>query len=336
MAQGEQQPVLRVRDLRTEIHTEEGVLTVVDNVSFDVGKGEIFGLVGESGCGKSMTSLSIMGLLPRPQGRIAQGQIMFGGEDLVTLPRKELKRLSGNRLAMIFQEPMTSLNPVYPVGDQIAEPLRIHKKMTRRQAHSAAIELLARVGIAEPQRRVDDYPHQMSGGMQQRVMIAIALSCEPDLLIADEPTTALDVTIQAQILDLILGLRDEVGMSVIMITHDLGVIAEVADRMAIMYAGTIVETGDAVSVFDTPGHPYNLGLMRSVPRIEATHDRLVAIPGTVVAPDKRGSGCRFENRCTFADGQCRLSEPELRPTPDGHLTRCFHSDAVLSEARNRA
>ena len=303
--------LLAVRDLQTYFFTVDGVTRAVDGVSFDVFPGETLGIVGESGCGKSVTSLSIMGLVPNPPGRIAGGRILFEGEDLLTRSPAELREIRGNRIAMIFQEPMTSLNPVYTVGDQIAEGLIRHRGVSRAAARERTIDLLRRVRIPSAERRVDDYPHQMSGGMRQRVMIAMALACEPRLLIADEPTTALDVTIQAQILELMKTLRDETGTAILLITHDLGVIAELADDVAVMYAGRIVEQAPVRELFADPQHPYTLGLLGSLPRLDAVQDRLTAITGSVPDPRHMPVGCRFSPRCPLADARCRAEQPPL-------------------------
>ncbi|HUG01583.1 MAG TPA: ABC transporter ATP-binding protein [Longimicrobiales bacterium] len=306
-------PLLSVRDLRTYFHTDAGVARAVDGISFDLRRGEILGIVGESGCGKSVTSLSILGLVPDPPGRIMPGSsVRLRGRELVGLPVRELRAVRGADIAMIFQEPMTSLNPVYPVGDQVAEPLRLHLGLSRRAARTRAVELLELVGIAAPERRVSEYPHQLSGGMRQRVMIAMALACEPDVLIADEPTTALDVTIQAQILELIAGLRERLGMAVLLITHDLGIVAETCDHVLVMYAGRVVESGPVESIFRMPGHPYTEGLLGAVPRLGEDADRLAVIPGQVPSAYAWPPGCRFAARCPYAWERC-AQEPPLLP-----------------------
>ncbi len=298
-------PLLSVRDLRTWFHTDQGVARAVDGVSFDVHPRETLGIVGESGCGKTVTSLSILGLLPRPPARIEKGSsIVFGGQELVGASEGRMRALRGNEISMIFQEPMSSLNPVYTVGNQISEALRLHRDMDRKAARAEAVRLLAEVGIPEPDRRVDEYPHQLSGGMRQRVMIAMALSCEPKLLIADEPTTALDVTIQAQILELLAGLRASHGMAVLLITHDLGVVAEVCDRVVVMYAGQVVETGTVHEIFQNPRHPYTRGLLDSLPSVDNPGQRLRSIPGTVPNPIRWPDGCRFRERCAEAGEGC--------------------------------
>ena len=303
-------------------------------MSLSVAKGKTLGIVGESGCGKSMLSLSVMRLVPQP-GRTLAGRVMFDGQDLLTLPPAAMRDIRGNRIAMIFQEPMTSLNPVFTVGDQITEAMRAHDRTASNAALRAkAIESLNRVRIPSPERRFDEYPHQMSGGMRQRVMIAMALACEPDLLIADEPTTALDVTVQAQILDLLRDLQAQTGMAIILITHDLGVVAEMADEVAVMYAGKVVERASGTDIFDDPQHPYTLGLLGSIPKIEETRERLLAIEGAVPAPFALPSGCRFHPRCVFAVPECSTTNPELRDLGAGHLAACLRApveNAVASE-----
>ncbi|BBK32546.1 peptide/nickel transport system ATP-binding protein/oligopeptide transport system ATP-binding protein [Stella humosa] len=323
-------PLLDVRDLKTYFKTEGGLFRAVDGISFQVRRGRTLGIVGESGCGKSVTSLSIMGLVPQPPGIRAGGEILFEGEDLLKKRPAELRRIRGGAISMIFQEPMTSLNPVFTVGDQIAEAITAHLPMSAAAARERAIAMLRRVRIPSPERRVDDYPHLMSGGMRQRVMIAMALACDPKLLIADEPTTALDVTIQAQILDLMRTLRDETGTSIILITHDLGVIAEIADEVVVMYAGKIVESASVKSLFADPQHPYTIGLMGSIPKLEEERTRLASIEGTVPAPFALPEGCRFNPRCPFADDRCRREEPPLRTLRDGHAVACWK--APLEEA----
>jgi oligopeptide transport system ATP-binding protein len=299
-------------------------LNAVNGVSFSLNEGEALGLVGESGCGKSITALSLMRLVPQPPGRIVSGEVLFCGRDLLELRDDEMRKIRGNDIAMIFQDPMTSLNPVLSIGRQIGEALQLHKNMDRAQARRRTIELLELVGIPAAGTRVDDYPHQFSGGMRQRVMIAMALSCEPKLLIADEPTTALDVTIQAQILDLIKQLRHELGMAIIMITHDLGVVAGIADRINVMYAGHIVETGSADEIFDHPRHPYTLGLLKSIPRLdEPRREQLVPIEGLppdLIDPPK---GCAFQPRCPHAVERCVANKPHLEPVAPGHSSACW-------------
>jgi peptide/nickel transport system ATP-binding protein len=292
-------------------------------VSFSLEAGRTLGIVGESGCGKSVSALSIMGLVPRPPGRIAGGEILFEGRDLLKLDAAAMRALRGDRISMIFQEPMSSLNPAFTIGDQIAEVLLQHGKVSRAKAKDRVLEMLHLVRIPSPERRYDDYPHRLSGGMRQRVMIAMALACEPRLLIADEPTTALDVTIQAQILDLMRSLREETGTAIILITHDLGVIAELADDVAVMYAGRIVEHASVARLFAEPQHPYTIGLLGSIPRLHLEQDRLAAIEGQVPGPFSTGAGCRFEPRCPFAIERCRADDPMLLTMEKNHETACW-------------
>jgi peptide/nickel transport system ATP-binding protein/oligopeptide transport system ATP-binding protein len=315
--------LVEVKNLKTYFYIEEGVVKAVDGVDYEIYPGETLGIVGESGCGKSVTSLSIMRLVESPPGKIEAGEIKFGGRDLTKIPEKEMRKIRGNDISMIFQEPMTSLNPVYTVGDQIMEAIMLHKKVDRKEAKRQAIEMLTKVGIPLPEQRVDEYPHQLSGGMRQRVMIAMALSCDPQLLIADEPTTALDVTIQAQILELMNSLKESYGMSIMMITHDLGVIAEVSDRVAVMYAGKVVEYTDVDTLFDDPKHPYTWGLMNSIPKLDKDVDRLEAIPGSVPSPLDFPEGCKFNTRCPLAEGKCYEQEPPLEEAAAGHKVRCW-------------
>jgi oligopeptide/dipeptide ABC transporter ATP-binding protein len=316
-------PVLDIRELTTRFDTRRGPVTAVDRFSLTLEAGETMGLVGESGCGKSVTALSVMRLLPRPAGRIAGGQILFKGKDLAALPEAGMRRIRGNEISMIFQEPMTSLNPVYTVGFQIVEAVRRHRRMDRRAAREEAVRMLNLVGIPEPAARVDDYPHQLSGGMRQRVMIAMALSCRPAVMIADEPTTALDVTIQAQILDLMNRLKAEIGMAVMLITHDLGVVAETCRRVAVMYAGRIVEATDVRTLFHRPAHPYTVGLFQSLPRIGGRQGRLRPIPGAVPSLQRLPPGCAFQERCFRSEDQCRRDPPWTAVGP-GHRVRCWH------------
>ena len=320
--------LIDVNDLQTYFHTEEGTVKAVDGVSFEIYPGETLGVVGESGCGKSVTSLSIMRLIESPPGQIENGEILFNGKDLTKLSQKEMRKIRGNDISMIFQEPMTSLNPVYTVGDQIMEAILIHKNVNKKQAREEAINMLRKVGIPLPEQRVDEYPHQLSGGMRQRVMIAMALSCDPQLLIADEPTTALDVTIQAQILELMNSLKRQFGMAIMMITHDLGVIAEVSDRVAVMYAGKIVEYTDVKTLYADPKHPYTWGLMHSIPHIEKDLDRLEAIPGNVPNPLNFPTGCKYNTRCPFATDKCRTDEPDILEVEEGHHVACWHIDKL--------
>ena len=323
--QGGSSSLLSISNLRTTFRSDMGEVAAVDGVDLSVARGRTLGIVGESGCGKSVLSLSVMRLVP-PAGRIAAGRILFGGTDLLTLPPDEMRAIRGSRIAMIFQEPMTSLNPVFTAGDQITEAMRTHDRTASTAAlRSRAIEALARVRIPAPERRFDEYPHQMSGGMRQRVMIAMALACAPDLLIADEPTTALDVTVQAQILDLLRDLQQQTGMAIILITHDLGVVAEMADEVAVMYAGRVIERAPGPAIFDSPQHPYTLGLLGSIPKIEETRDRLLEIEGTVPAPFDLPSGCRFHPRCVFAEPACAVAEPELREIDPGHRAACIRA-----------
>jgi peptide/nickel transport system ATP-binding protein/oligopeptide transport system ATP-binding protein len=313
-------------------HTVAGEVAAVDGVDLSVDRGRTLGIVGESGCGKSVLSLSIMRLVP-PPGRIASGQITFDGRSLLELPLAQMRDIRGNRIAMIFQEPMTSLNPVFTVGDQITEAMRAHDRSASSAAlRSRAISALQRVRIPAPERRFDEYPHQMSGGMRQRVMIAMALACAPDLLIADEPTTALDVTVQAQILDLLRELQQQTGMAIILITHDLGIVAEMADEVAVMYAGRVVERASGAQIFDDPQHPYTLGLLGSIPKVEEDRDRLLAIEGTVPAPFDLPAGCRFHPRCVFAAAACAMQDPELRLLGQDHRVACIRApvESVVS------
>jgi peptide/nickel transport system ATP-binding protein/oligopeptide transport system ATP-binding protein len=327
-----EQTVLKVENLITEFHTSEGVLRAVDGVSFGVKKGRVLGLVGESGCGKTVTALSIMRLVPSPPGKIATGRVIFNGKDLITLPESEMRSFRGKRLAMVFQEPMTSLNPVFTVGDQIQEMLKLHLHMTKTEARDRTVELLSLVGIPSPKQRAKDYPHQLSGGMRQRVMIAMAISCNPDVIFADEPTTALDVTIQAQILALMEELRERLGLSLVLISHDLGVIAEVAHEVAIMYAGRIVEYTTTEELFTHPLHPYTQGLLSSLPRFDrsgARRERLQAIPGSVPKLLELPSGCKFEPRCVHAFDRCR-EEPALEELAPGHWVRCWWAEEQVA------
>ncbi|MCK6450480.1 MAG: ABC transporter ATP-binding protein [Alphaproteobacteria bacterium] len=316
-------PLLAVDDLRTYFDGEEGTGRAVDGVSFALGRGRTLCLVGESGCGKSVTALSIMGLVPQPPGRIVSGAIRFEERDLLKLGRDAMNELRGDRIAMIFQEPMTSLNPAFTIGDQIVEGILRHRRVTRQEARARAIEMLRRVRIPAPDQRIDEYPHRLSGGMRQRAMIAMALALNPRLLIADEPTTALDVTIQAQILELLRELRAEFGMSLLLITHDLGVVAEVADEVAVMYAGRIVERTDAATLFRRPGHPYTIGLLASIPKLTVEQDELPVVEGAVPNPVALPHGCRFHPRCPFADQACRAAEPALEAIAPGHDVACL-------------
>jgi len=321
-------PLLEVRDLRVSFFTPRGEVRAVDGVSFTIDEGETFGLVGESGCGKSVTALSLLRLLDG-SGRIVGGDIVFAGRTLLALSEEEMRSLRGDQIAMVFQEPMTSLNPVFTVGYQIGEVLEVHRGMSRKQARAEAIELLRLVEIPEPERRVDAYPHQLSGGMRQRVMIAMALACRPRLLIADEPTTALDVTIQAQILDLLAHLQEQFGMAVLFVTHDLGIVAERARRVAVMYAGRIVEEAETATLFRNPLHPYTRGLLRSIPRLGMRVRRLAAIPGSVPDPLALPSGCRFRDRCTYAVARCGEIDPQLEPFGDSRAVACIRAQEFV-------
>jgi oligopeptide/dipeptide ABC transporter ATP-binding protein len=313
--------ILEVKNLKTSFFSEEGEVKAVDDVSFDVFKGKTLGIVGESGCGKSVTSLSIMRLIPNPPGRIIGGEILYKGTNLLNLDPAAMRKIRGNQISMIFQEPMTSLNPVFTIGNQIIEAITLHQSLSKKEARNKAIEMLKLVGIPSPEKRVDDYPHQLSGGMRQRVMIAMALSCDPQVLIADEPTTALDVTIQAQILDLLRNLQAKVGMGLILITHDLGVVAEMADEVVVMYAGRVVEKGAVREIFKNPKMPYTRGLLNSIPTLskdptgKAKRTRLETIPGIVPNLLHLPKGCRFQDRCSFVLDQCRGIEPDLRKIP---------------------
>ena len=322
--------LLEIEGLKTWFHTDIGVAKAVDGVSYSLHKGETLGIVGESGCGKSVTAMSIMGLIPMPPGKIEGGAIRFKGQDLTKLDDKALRAFRGNQISMIFQEPLTSLNPVYTAGAQIIEAILVHNPGTEYpEARALAIDMLGKVGIPDPSKRVDEYPHQMSGGMLQRVMIAMALACGPELLIADEPTTALDVTIQAQILDLMSRMQEELGMSILLITHDLGVVAETCDRVVVMYAGKVAEQTDVKTLFAEPAHPYTVALFQSLPDISSSTGRLPTIPGMVPSAYEFPSGCRFRDRCTRADEAC-LTEPELIQISEGHQVACHHWEAVRS------
>jgi oligopeptide/dipeptide ABC transporter ATP-binding protein len=318
--------ILEVRGLRTHFETERGIVRAVDGVDITVETGQTLGVVGESGCGKTVLAFSLMRLVPSPPGRIVGGSVLLAGRELLTLSEEEMRRVRGREISMIFQEPMTSLNPVFRVGEQIAEVIRLHQRVARRESLSVSVEMLRKVGIPSPEKRVKDYPHQMSGGMRQRVMIAIALACRPRLMLADEPTTALDVTIQAQILDVIGRLQLETGTSVILITHDLGVIAEAAQDVAVMYAGRIVELSATRELFSTPLHPYTVGLMGSIPRMDGPMGRdalLKVIPGTVPPLYALPVGCPFQDRCPDVFSICRVKEPVLKENSTGHAVRCW-------------
>ncbi len=317
-------PLLAVNNLVTEFATDEGQVRAVDDVSFAIEKGATLGIVGESGCGKSVTALSIMRLLPQPMGQIKSGEILFQGENLTGLPLSRMEKIRGNEIAMVFQEPMTALNPVHTIGRQLTEVLYLHKTKSKTEATRQAMQMLDRVGIPAPDVRMGEYPHQLSGGMRQRVVIAMALACKPSLLIADEPTTALDVTIQAQILELIKELQNEMGMAVILITHDLGVIAETCQSVLVMYAGRVAETGSVFDIFDRPSHPYTKGLLASIPRLESPpKSKLPIIPGMVPGLLDLPVGCRFENRCLYRKDSCTKSLPVLDVVAGAHQVACF-------------
>lgn len=319
--------LVRIRDLCTWFYTLEGIVKAVDGVSFDLKQGEILGFVGESGCGKTITALSILRLIPNPPGKIVRGKIEFEDYDLLMLPESRMQHVRGSSISMIFQEPMTSLNPVMTIGSQIAEALLTHQNLKKKEAMEATVEMLHMVGIPSPDKRIRDYPHQLSGGMRQRAMIAIALVCRPKLLIADEPTTALDVTIQAQILDLMVKLRKETGTAIILITHNLGVIAEMTERVGVMYAGGLMEMADVMNLFRNPLHPYTQGLLLSIPRIDQEIDKrknhLKEIPGTVPSLIKLPPGCKFHPRCSYASDLCKKEEPPMELRESGHWVRCW-------------
>ncbi len=316
-------PLLEIRSLSVQFFTEEGVVRAVENVSFEIYPGEILSIVGESGCGKTVTGLSILRLIPSPPGRIASGDVLFDGMGLYQLEEKEMQKVRGNEIAMIFQEPMTSLNPVFTIGNQIMEAIELHQGLDKSEARKRAIEMLDRVQIPSPETRIDAYPHQLSGGMRQRAMIAMALSCQPKLLIADEPTTALDVTIQAQVLRLLKEIQREMGMAVMLITHDLGVVADIADRVAVMYAGRIVELTSIEAIFGRMRHPYTKGLLDSIPQLKEKKRRLNAIPGQVPNPMDLPVGCKFHPRCYLMVEDCKKEEPPLFRTNGDHFSRCI-------------
>lgn len=317
--------LLSVQDLKTYFYTGDGPIKAIDGLSFDLIKGTVFGLVGESGCGKSVTALSIMRILP-PAGKTVSGKIIFKGDDLLNKTEAEMRGIRGGEISMIFQEPIASLNPIFTIGYQIEEAILSHLKVSKRESKKRVVELLKAVGMPSPEIRVKDYPHQLSGGMCQRVMIAMAMACEPSLIIADEPTTALDVTIQAQILDLLRKIREELGTSMIMITHDLGIIAEMADSVAVMYTGRIVESTDTRTIFRDPRHPYTIGLLDSLPKGKG--EKLVAIPGMVPKPSELPEGCKFSTRCRYVIEECQSSEPPLKEIDTGHWVRCIRSGEI--------
>ena len=330
---GDSAPLLDVRNLTTHFMTDEGPVRVVNDVSFEINEGETLGLVGESGCGKSVTALSIMGLVPTPPGKIESGEIYFQGQDLLQMPNEGMRRIRGKEISMVFQEPMTSLNPVLSIERQLAEPLRLHMGMTRDVAKSRACELLEMVGIPDAEDRLKDYPHRMSGGQRQRIMIAMALSCNPKLVIADEPTTALDVTIQAQVLELMMTLSKEFGTALLIITHNLGVVARFADRVNVMYSGKIREKGPADDIFDSPSHPYTIGLLNAIPRFDkGDRSRLQMIEGEIPDPANRPSGCSFNPRCPWAVDKCSVSDPSLSLVGPEHMSACWET-AAITESR---
>lgn len=316
-------PLLNVQGLKTYFFTDEGVYKSVDGVDLEINAGETVGIVGESGCGKSVTALSILRLILSPPGRIMEGKILLQGQNLLDLPEHEMRRVRGNEITMIFQEPMTSLNPVFTIGNQIGETLKLHMGLKREQALARTVELLRQVGISRAEAIVNEYPHRLSGGMRQRVMIAMALACNPKLLIADEPTTALDVTIQAQILDIMRKLNQERGTAIMMITHDLGVVAEMCRRIIVMYAGKVVEEAEVTELFRLPRHPYTIGLLQSIPSLEEEKEWLESIPGNVPIPLSMPKGCKFAPRCSQALKRCELEEPDLYVIAPGHKARCF-------------
>lgn len=324
-------PVLEVKNLKTSFFTDDGVVPAVDDVSFHINAGEIVGVVGESGCGKSITSLSIMGLVPTPPGKIVGGEILLNGEDLTKASEKRMRQIRGNEVAMIFQDPMSSLNPVFTIGNQMIEAIELHKKLGKNKAKQRAIEYMKLVGLPRPEELLNEYPHQLSGGMRQRIMIAMAMVCEPKLLIADEPTTALDVTIQAQILKLMKNLNENYQTSIMLITHDLGVVAQVCERVIVMYSGKVVEEGDVKSIFNDPKHPYTKGLIKSVPNVKKRAEKLYSIPGNVPKPGSIKQGCRFHARCEHVMERCISENPTLRQVENGQKVSCFlHVEKVKS------
>ena len=330
MSQSE--PILEIKDLCVEFQTVEGTVHAVDHLNYTLHKGEKLGIVGESGSGKSVSSLGMMQLIPNPPGRVTGGEILYHGKDLVKASEKEMQKIRGNEISMIFQEPMTSLNLIIKCGKQIAESLRLHRGMKKKEAMEEAVQMMHAVGIANPEVRAHEYPHQMSGGMRQRVMIAMALACQPQILIADEPTTALDVTIQAQILDLIRELNESMGTSVVFITHDLGVVSELCDTVIVMYTGHIVEQAPVKELFENPKHPYTRGLLNAIPRITKERNPLETIEGMVPNPNERIEGCSFSPRCPYATDQCRKAEPPMTELPDGRLVRCWQYAKENEEA----
>jgi peptide/nickel transport system ATP-binding protein/oligopeptide transport system ATP-binding protein len=322
--------LLELRGLTTTFQTARGEISAIEDISFELNASEILGIVGESGSGKSVTALTIMGLLPQPPARIAAGSVRFAGEELTTASPNRMEKIRGAGISMVFQEPMTSLNPVFTIGEQIMETVRAHERMSTSAQRERAIEMLDRVGIPSATERLNDYPHQLSGGQRQRVMIAMSLACRPKLLIADEPTTALDVTIQAQVLDLLMDLRDELGMAIMIITHNMSVIAEVADRVLVMYAGRIIEQSPVADLFDTPQHPYTKGLLACVPTLQQDRHRLIAIPGSLPEPARRPPGCRFAPRCTYRIEACRTAIPPLVMQREDRAVACIRADELIS------
>jgi peptide/nickel transport system ATP-binding protein len=323
--------LLALRGLTTAFQTARGEISAIEDISFEIDEGEILGIVGESGSGKSVTALTVMGLLPQPPARIAAGSVRFAGEELTTASRSRMEKIRGAGISMVFQEPMTSLNPVFTIGEQIMETVAAHESISASARRDRTIEMLDRVGIPSASRRLGDYPHQLSGGQRQRVMIAMALACRPKLLIADEPTTALDVTIQAQVLDLLMDLRDQLGMAIMIITHNMGVIAEVADRVLVMYAGRIVEQSPVADLFDAPRHPYTRGLLACVPSLEQDRHRLIAIPGSLPEPAHRPSGCCFAPRCTYCVEACRAATPPLIAQHENRAVACIRAQELTNE-----
>jgi peptide/nickel transport system ATP-binding protein/oligopeptide transport system ATP-binding protein len=322
--------LLELRGLTTVFQTARGDISAIEDISFELNAGEILGIVGESGSGKSVTALTIMGLLPQPPARIAAGSVRFAGEELTTASPNRMEKIRGAGISMVFQEPMTSLNPVFTIGEQIMETVRAHERMSANAQRERAIEMLDRVGIPSATERLNDYPHQLSGGQRQRVMIAMSLACRPKLLIADEPTTALDVTIQAQVLDLLMDLRDDLGMAIMIITHNMGVVAEVADRVLVMYAGRIIEQSSAADLFDAPQHPYTKGLLACVPTLQQDRHRLIAIPGSLPEPARRPPGCRFAPRCTYRIEACRTAIPPLVMQREDRAVACIRADELVA------
>lgn len=332
----DREKILEVKGLQTTFFTDDGEIPAVDDIDFHIREGEVLGIVGESGCGKSVTSLSIMGLVPSPPGKITNGEILFEDQDLTKLPEKKMRDIRGNDIAMIFQEPMTSLNPLFTIGNQLQEAVKIHKRdWSKKQIYDRAVEMMKLVGLPRAEGLMKEYPHQLSGGMRQRVMIAMALLCDPKVLIADEPTTALDVTIQAQILKLIKNLNKELNTAVLLITHDLGVVAETCERVVVMYAGKVVEEGPVEAIFKDPQHPYTRGLLESVPDMRFKKERLYSIPGNVPKPGSIKTGCRFAPRCEFAFDRCVSETPPLYQTAEEHQTRCFLFDPKEAAKHDR-